>query len=145
MTTDYQRVLLAVDLTDASDLVAKRALDVVRRHGAKLTVVHIVEYMPVEPMGEALMPTVTVEADVLTSAEKRLNDFVIRHGVADAERQVVIGHIKSEVVHIAREKNADLIVIGSHERHGLGVLINFTEDAVMHASPCDVLTVRLPD
>ena len=35
------------------------------------------------------------------------------------------------------------IVIGSHERHGLSILVNLTEDTVLHAAPCDVLAVRL--
>ena len=38
---------------------------------------------------------------------------------------------------------ADLIVLGSRERHGLGILVNFTEDTVLHAARCDVLAVRL--
>ena len=37
----------------------------------------------------------------------------------------------------------DLIVLGSRERHGLALLLNFTGDAVLHAAPCDVLAVRL--
>jgi universal stress protein A len=36
-----------------------------------------------------------------------------------------------------------LLVVGSHERHGLSVLVNFTEDTVLHAAHCDVLAVRL--
>ena len=44
----------------------------------------------------------------------------------------------------ARTGNHDLIVIGSHERHGLSILVNLIEDAVLHAAPCDVLAVRLP-
>ena len=37
----------------------------------------------------------------------------------------------------------DLIVIGARERHGLSILVNLTEDTVLHAAPCDVLAVRL--
>ena len=58
-------------------------------------------------------------------------------------RIVHTGNIKSEVVRIAQEHNADLIVIGSRERHGVSILFNFTEDTVLHAAPCDVLAVRL--
>ena len=41
------------------------------------------------------------------------------------------------------KKRADLIVLGSRERHGLAILVNFTEDTVLHAAHCDVLAVRL--
>ena len=44
---------------------------------------------------------------------------------------------------VAREGAFDLIVIGSHERHGLSILVNLTEDTVLHNAPCDVLAVRL--
>jgi universal stress protein A len=44
----------------------------------------------------------------------------------------------------AREWPADLVVLGSRERHGLALIVNLTEDAVLHAAPCDVLAVRLP-
>jgi universal stress protein A len=38
---------------------------------------------------------------------------------------------------------ADLIVLGSRERHGLSILVNLTEDTVLHGAPCDVLAVRV--
>jgi universal stress protein A len=52
--------------------------------------------------------------------------------------------VKAEIVRCAREGGFDLIVIGCHERHGLSILVNLTEDTVLHAAPCDVLAVRLP-
>ena len=36
-----------------------------------------------------------------------------------------------------------IVVLGSRERHGLSILVNFTEDTVLHAAPCDVLAVRV--
>jgi len=47
-----------------------------------------------------------------------------------------------EFVRVARERHADLIVLGSRERHGLSILVNLTEDTVLHAAPCDVLAMR---
>jgi universal stress protein A len=44
---------------------------------------------------------------------------------------------------VAKEESADLIVLGSRIRHGLGILVNFTEDTVLHAAHCDVLAIRL--
>ena len=43
----------------------------------------------------------------------------------------------------AQEQDIDLIILGSRERHGLSIMVNFTEDTVLHAAPCDVLAVRL--
>jgi universal stress protein A len=58
--------------------------------------------------------------------------------------RVEAGNVKAEIVRCAREGSFDLIVIGSRERHGLSILVNLTEDTVLHAAPCDVLAVRLP-
>jgi len=44
---------------------------------------------------------------------------------------------------VAEEEKVDLIILGSRERHGLAILVNFTEDTVLHAAHCDVLAVRL--
>ena len=44
---------------------------------------------------------------------------------------------------MARESHADLIMLGSRERHGLSILVNLTEDTVLHAAPCDVLALRV--
>ena len=43
----------------------------------------------------------------------------------------------------ARAQNSDLIVLGCRERHGLSILVNRTEDTVLHGAPCDVLAVRV--
>ncbi len=59
--------------------------------------------------------------------------------------QVASGNVKAEIVRLARQEQFDLIVIGSHERHGLSILVNLTEDTVLHNAPCDVLAVRLPN
>jgi universal stress protein A len=56
---------------------------------------------------------------------------------------VEAGNVKAEIVRIAREAHTDLIVLGSRERHGLSILVNLTEDTVLHAAPCDVLAVRV--
>ncbi len=62
-----------------------------------------------------------------------------------AAGEVTTGNVKAEIVALSRAKaHYDLIVIGSHERHGLSILVNLTEDTVLHAAPCDVLAVRLP-
>lgn len=54
-----------------------------------------------------------------------------------------IGNTKAQILTVADEEQPDLIVLGSRERHGLAVLVNFTEDTVLHAAHCDVLAVRL--
>ena len=47
------------------------------------------------------------------------------------------------MLRLARESHADLILLGSRERHGLSILVNLVEDTVLHGAPCDVLAVRV--
>jgi universal stress protein A len=141
---DYSKILLCLDLTDDSEKIAERAKALAARSGADLTLLHVVEYVPVEPMGEALLPAVQIEGELVERARVRIAELAARLGLEHCERLVNTGNIKTEVVRIAQARGIDLIVIGSRERHGVSILFNFTEDTVLHAAPCDVLAVRLP-
>jgi universal stress protein A len=141
--TDYRRVLLVVDLSEDSILIGRRAQALATAVGAQIDLLHVVEYVPVEPMGETLMPAVQIEDELLDRAKQRLIALGAQLGVAAGWCRVEAGNVKSEIVRIAREIKADLIVLGSRERHGLSILVNFTEDTVLHAAPCDVLAVRV--
>lgn len=141
----YKRILVAVDLGEHSQQVIGRARAAAANSGADVKLLHVVEYVPVEPMGEALLPAVSVEEDLVAGARKRLSEIADSCGLEGVTTEVLAGPIKSEICHQASQWNADLIVLGSRGRHGLGALVNLTEDAVLHGAPCDVLAVRLQD
>jgi universal stress protein A len=140
---EYKKILLCLDLTDDSEKITERAKDIAARNSGTITLLHVVEYVPVEPMGEALLPAVQIEGELVERANKRIGELASRMGLTGCEKLVLTGNIKTEVVRVAREHGIDLIVIGSRERHGMSILFNFTEDTVLHAAPCDVLAVRL--
>ena len=141
--SEYRRLLLVVDLTEDSLLIGRRAQAIATATGAQIDLLHVVEYVPVEPMGETLMPAIQIEDEMLDRAKQRLITLGAKIGVPAESCRVEAGNVKSEIVRIARELHTDLIVLGSRERHGLSILVNFTEDTVLHASPCDVLAVRV--
>ena len=138
----YRRVLLVVDLTDDSPPIGRKAQALAAALGAEVELLHVVEFVPVEPMGETLMPAVQIEEELLQRAQQRLAALASELGLAGAPCRVESGNVKAEIVRVARERHADLIVLGSRERHGLSILVNFTEDTVLHAAPCDVLAMR---
>ena len=140
---NYRRILLVVDLGEQSERVGARARDLAALCGAELSMLHVVEYVPVEPMGETLLPAVQIEEELVQRATQRLAEFAEGLGIGAAKRQVAAGNIKAEIVRAAQEQGADLIVLGSRERRGPSILVNFIEDTVLHAAPCDVLAVRL--
>ncbi len=139
----YRRILVVVDLTEDSLVIGRRAQALAGIFAADLELLHVVEFVPVEPMGETLMPSVQIEGELLERARQRLGALAAELGLSSSAARVEAGNVKSEIVRIARERKADLIVLGSRERHGLSILVNFTEDTVLHAAPCDVLAVRV--
>jgi universal stress protein A len=140
----YNKILLVVDLSDESQRIGERAKAIASLYQAEITLLHVVEYVPVEPMGEALLPTVQIESELVDRAKTKLAQLSERLGLAQSQQVVESGSIKAEIIRAAQRLHSDLIVLGSRERHGLAILLNFTEDAVLHAAPCDVLAVRLP-
>jgi universal stress protein A len=139
---EYKKILLAVDVAEGSEQIAERARDVAARYGAEIILLHVVEYVPVEPMGEALLPAVQIEGELIERATRRIAELAQRTGLEKAERIVQAGNIKAELVRVATDRGVDLIVLGSRERHGLSIMFNQTEDTILHAAPCDVLAVR---
>jgi universal stress protein A len=138
----YRRVLLVVDLTEDSLTIGRKAQALAAALGAEVELLHVVEFVPVEPMGEALMPSAQIQEDLLQRAQRRLAALAAELGIPRAPCRIESGNVKSEIVRVAREWHADLIVLGSRERHGLSILVNLTEDTVLHAAPCDVLAMR---
>lgn len=139
----YQRILCAVDLTEDSRAVLARAASLAAQWQATLRLVHIVEFVPIEPMADSLAPVIQADDRVLERARKQLLQLAVEAGVDPGCAQAVSGHVKAEVLRQARDFNADLIVLGSRERHGLSILVNLTEDTMLHSAPCDVLAVRV--
>ena len=144
----YQNILIAVDLTEDSEAVARQGMAVGRQlagdRETSLHLLHVVEYLPVDPAGEAMMPPpVNMEEDLTHAARERLDALAEKLELPDCRRHVRLGNIKAEVNRLAEELEADLIVLGSHERHGFALLLGSTEKSVLSAAPCDVLAVRL--
>jgi universal stress protein A len=138
----YQKVLVLLDLSDDSEKVFSASRDVAACSNASIVALHVVDYMPAEPMGDSLMPALSIEQELAEGSAARLKELIAKFGV-EARSRVEIGNTKAEILRVAEEERADLIVLGSRERHGLAILVNFTEDAVLHAAHCDVLAVRL--
>lgn len=139
----YNRILALVDLSEVSLDVARRALDIQQASGATLELLHVVEYVPVEPLSDSLLPAVQIESELIERAKGRMAELAAQLGTTPPAWRIETGNVKGEILRIARESHPDLIVIGARERHGLSILVNLTEDTVLHAAPCDVLAVRL--
>ena len=139
----YKKLLVLLDLSEDSEQVAIAGRDLAALSNATMVVLHVVEFVPVEPLGESLMPTAQIGDELIKRSREQLDALITRLGLGSATGRVEAGNTKSEILRVAKEEQVDLIVLGSHERHGLAIMVNFTEDTVLHAAHCDVLAVRL--
>jgi universal stress protein A len=139
----YQHLLAAISLDELGERVLLRAGDLTRQFNARLSVIHIVEYIPLET-GEALMAAPPDLATQLQAqAQTRLMEMCERCNLAVDQQRVVSGGVAAEVHRAAAELQIDLIVVGHHPRHGLAALFSHTEEDIVQRARCDVLAVHL--
>ena len=141
--SDYRQLLVAIDLSDQSRAIAAKSVELARQWQAQLRLLHVIEFVPVEPMSDALVPVVQIDDRVIARAREQMQALSTALGIAGENCRVATGNVKAEILRQARELNADLIVLGCRERHGLSILVNLTEDTVLHGAPCDVLAMRV--
>jgi len=141
--SNYQRVLLAVDLTEESISVAERARALAERNGAELHVVHVIEPLSLAYGGDIPMDISSVQDQIHEQAKRHLGEFCTRHNIPADNGHLIFGRPDSEIHRMAEELAADLIVVGSHGRHGLALLLGSTANGVLHGATCDVLAVRV--
>ena len=141
----YQHILLAVDLTDESNQVADKAVALARQSNAQLSLIHVIEPLSFAYGGDVPMDLSTIQEQLDEHAQQRLDSFAQSLATEVTQVHVVSGHTESEIHHIAKEQEIDLIVVGSHGRHGLSLLLGSTANGVLHGAKCDVLAVRVSD
>ncbi len=144
--SDYSHILLAVDFSGNTDAVTERALAIGKMCSARISLVHVVEFVQIDLSSELVAPQeLELDRELLATADKRLQELGEKYGIPDSERFVSQGSTKREILRIAQEQHVDLIVIGSHGREGIQLLLGSTANAVLHGAPCDVLAVRVRD
>lgn len=140
----YKNVLVAVDLAGDMDEALQRAVARVGE-GAELSLVHVMEpayyYYGLEPALGTLPPS--FEQDLLRRAKEQLAEVGARYGVPPTRQYLERGHAPTQILRLAQDKGVDLIIVGSHGRHGWRLVLGSTANAVLHGARCDVLAVRV--
>ena len=135
-----QNILFATDFSQAADAAAPIAIQIARRYGAKVYGVHVNrfdDYTGTAPNAWAAMAK---------AAEKKTKeDFGRLNGqLQSVEHEVVIGegNIWEVVSKLIKEKEIDLVVLGTRGRTGIGkALLGSVAEQILRQSPCPVLTV----
>jgi universal stress protein A len=140
----YKHILLAVDLHPACNgPVASRAVEIAKDFGSTLSVVHAIEHLNAYGVAQAYPTVIDLEEQMVKEAADELAKWGKRYGVPPDNQHVKIGSPKSVILDLAKTINVDLVVVGSHGRHGIGILLGSTANAVLHNAGCDVLAVRV--
>jgi universal stress protein A len=84
-----------------------------------------------------------IQDEIYQQATAQLQRFAESNGVDEAHRHIVMGRPEVEIHSLAEELKADLIVVGSHGRHGLALIMGSTANGVLHGAKRDVLAVRV--
>ncbi|HCY03843.1 MAG TPA: universal stress protein UspA [Gammaproteobacteria bacterium] len=141
--SDYRKIMLAVDLTEESLKVAQRANQLVKAFDAELHIVHVIEPLSLAYGGDVPMDLSTVQEQIQDQAASHLREFANSLNVPEARQHLIFGRPESEIQRTAEEAGADVIIVGSHGRHGLALLLGSTANGVLHGARCDVLAVRV--
>jgi universal stress protein A len=137
-------MLLAIDFAPETELVIERAQQLKEHCQARLTLLHVVEYLPMSYSGDLVLPDdFDLERELLDVAKKQMLELGERLGVPAEDRHIELGATGRTILRLASELQTDLIVLGSHGRHGLAALLGSTARTVLNGAACDVLAVRI--
>jgi len=140
---NYRKILMAVDLSDDSGKVAERARAIAANNEAELHIIHVIEPLSFAYGGDIPMDFSGIQDEIHQQAVQQLARFSEAQDIVEDRRHVVLGQPEVEIHALADEISADLIVVGSHGRYGLALLMGSTANGVLHGATCDVLAVRV--
>ena len=142
----FDTILVTTDLSDSSAPALEPALAIASRFGSRLLVVHVVEDR-LPPFVDEF--TAVPFEEILQAQERRaaeaLQAFLAARLPAGspAESVVLHGTPHLEIVRLAEERGAGLIVLATHGHGFLAhALFGSTTERVLRRAPCPVLTVR---
>ena len=140
---EYKHILVGVDLTVESKDVSSKACALREAFGCRLSCVHVIEPLSLAYGGDIPMDLSTIQEQIQDTAKSHLTEFAETLAIKEEDRHLIFGRPETEIHTLANEILADLIVVGSHGRHGLALLLGSTANGVLHGAPCDVLAVRV--
>ncbi|MEX0901838.1 MAG: universal stress protein [Pseudohongiellaceae bacterium] len=138
----YNKIIVAIDLSEDSKWVMDRAVKLADGDAGKLSLVHVVEPVAAAYSMDAYAININeLQQEAMNIATQRLTDIGKKIGVPPSQQFALLGAPSTEIRNLASEQNADVIVIGSHGHSGWKILLGSTANKVLHGAACDVLTV----
>ncbi len=134
----YQHIVAAVDIYEQQQAALARAVELAKRYSATLEVVHVLPQVVVN------IPYASdFQQDMQDEAKKKLDAMLAGLNFPGVKSHLVVGSAARETARVAKAVKADLVVVGSHGKHGVDLMLGSTANGVVHQADCDVLTVRI--
>ena len=141
----YKHILVGLDLSTESQQVVNRVKFLFDNTNTKISICHILEPLAFTYGGDIPVDLSDVQAQLQDQAKERLSALGAELNVSAEDQHVILGHPAQEMHSMAKNFNMDLIVVGSHGRHGLSLIFGSTSNSVLHGAECDVLAVRITE
>lgn len=143
-----KKILCPTDFSDPSDEALKYSIDFATQSGAELCLAYVVPVVPPLPSDPNFSFEVPeYERALHADAEKKLGELASKRVPTEVKVRTIIGHgdAGSEIVRIAEDEGANLIVIPTHGLTGWRHLVfGSVAEKVVRLAKCPVLTVRAP-
>lgn len=145
----YTHIIVAVDFSPHSSLALTRAVELAQRYNANPSLIHAIEHITyTDSEYDSIIPVYDyIERDqaIFDHAVSRLDEITNSQDYPNIQHEVLWGNPKSTILSYVAAQNGDLIVAGSHGRHGLARLLGSTANGIVHSAKCDVMVVRLSE
>jgi universal stress protein A len=143
MDKTYGHLLAAIELNESGERVLRKARDLAKFFGARLSAVHAIEYLPMDAGESMIAAPIDITQQLQEQAREQLRALCERIGLPADTAQVAPGGVVAEILRLSAALKIDLIVIGHQQRRGLAALFSHTDESVVHRAPCDVLVLRI--
>ena len=120
-----------------------RAQAIAQNNAAQLHLIHVIEPLSFAYGGDIPMDFSGIQEEIHQQATTQLQRFAEANDIPSSNHHIVLGKPEAEIHAKTEELGIDLIVVGSHGRHGIGLLMGSTANGVLHGATCDVLAVRV--
>lgn len=143
MTSPYRKVLVAIDCSDESAEVLSRAAGVQEGTDGELHLIHVIEPLALAYGADVPMDVTDLKSGLVKQARDTALEYAGRYQIAESRIHVELGSIEKTILDKADDIDADLIVVGSHTRSGLALLLGSTARGLVPGAHCDVLAVKM--
>lgn len=141
----YKHIVCATDFSPFGEAACRRAVALGKLFDSNLTFLYVVENFPEDRSNEVITPE-NIDPAIYREEEayKALSALAASLEYKESRQQVLMSMEPAwhEIVMYSKNNHADLIILGSHGKHGLSSPIGSTANGVINHASCDVLAVR---